>query len=454
MHKSLNKYLVDHGLATPDQISEALDYQKIYGDRLESHLFRFGYVNEADLVDALAQQFDFPGAVLSNLEISETALEIIPASFAYNNLVLPYAIDESSQTIKIACDNPGRSFLADNLKAIIDDYKIELHVALDPVLRAAIVKHYRYEPSTIIGEKLPAAPVARTAELDNSLSVRDNSAARPESTNKLDSSCQLLILDNDHDTIATLIPVLRYQGYNLTVEPSVAGFTQANSAMRPEIMLLATTGNHATVVDLVNQLEDRGIVLNECPAFMITSELTQKENSNLLVRGFEDVVRSEYILDLLMIKIRLVRERLVAERHKRQELLYGLGTHGCLEDMSVIDLLQAMGTTGKNIQIDVSGGGHQLSIFMAKGRIIFAASDGKVGAEAVYEAIGWTQGIWSVDPVSLENMPEPNNQLTNEAILLEGCRRLDEKSRKLQEQATADPATILDSFDQPTADHL
>jgi hypothetical protein len=71
----------------------------------------------------------------------------------------------------------------------------------------------------------------------------------------------------------------------------------------------------------------------------------------------------------------------------------------------------------------------ELTICLDKGRIIYAQSDDKTGAEAVYDGVTWHTGKWVVQPLKESELPAPNNDDANESILMEGCRRLDEKSR-------------------------
>jgi hypothetical protein len=71
----------------------------------------------------------------------------------------------------------------------------------------------------------------------------------------------------------------------------------------------------------------------------------------------------------------------------------------------------------------------KLTVCLDAGRIVFAAFDDLAGAEAVYEGLTWTEGAWHVEPVTPEDLPAPNNDLSNEAILMEGCRLIDERVR-------------------------
>jgi hypothetical protein len=88
-----------------------------------------------------------------------------------------------------------------------------------------------------------------------------------------------------------------------------------------------------------------------------------------------------------------------------------------------------MGPGGRTAKIRITSDQGKLTICIDKGKIIHAESGDKVGAEAVYEAVAWQTGKWVVQPLRPEELPEPNNSASNEALLMEGCRRHDEKSR-------------------------
>jgi hypothetical protein len=112
--------------------------------------------------------------------------------------------------------------------------------------------------------------------------------------------------------------------------------------------------------------------------------------------------------------------------------------------MNVIDLLQAMGPTGKTARLSVTGQGQQLTIYLKEGQITYAECEDVVGAEAVYCALGWRKGVWSLESVAPEDIPDPNVSHTNEGILLEGCRRLDESIRDTSSVPVNDLLSELD----------
>ena len=213
------------------------------------------------------------------------------------------------------------------------------------------------------------------------------------------------------------------------------------------MLVLAADCSGPEVSVLLRQITARQIKLSDQPTFLVVSNMTDSEIGDLLRLGFEDVIRVENILDLMMIKLARVRDRLLAERSYRVEIIQDLGTRGSLDDMNIIDLLQAMGPTGKTVRISISGSGHQLTIYLNRGQVIFAECEDLSGAEAIYQALTWKQGIWSVDPATDHDLPQPNNHLSNEAILLEGCRLLDERRKAVSGEETEpgpdnDPGSI------------
>jgi len=91
-----------------------------------------------------------------------------------------------------------------------------------------------------------------------------------------------------------------------------------------------------------------------------------------------------------------------------------------------------MGPGGKTVRLAAVSDDKQLVIFLKQGAITYAEFGDKTGAEAVYEGLSWNSGNWSVEPVQPENIPESNNEFSNESILMEGCRLIDEKQRSSQ----------------------
>jgi hypothetical protein len=98
--------------------------------------------------------------------------------------------------------------------------------------------------------------------------------------------------------------------------------------------------------------------------------------------------------------------------------------------MNLIDLIQALGPGRKTVRITIQAdlaGTPTLVIHLDNGRIIHAETQELEGAAAIYEGLAWTDGSWLVEPVVTEDLPEANIGESNESLLMEGCRLLDER---------------------------
>lgn len=185
------------------------------------------------------------------------------------------------------------------------------------------------------------------------------------------------------------------------------------------------------VTDLLGSIISRGVSIEQIPAVLLTDRHLVESMMHTLNAGIEDVVAVD-ASDIIILKLNRIRTRLDAERKRRLSVIQDLGTHGTLEDMNVIDIIQAMGPSEKTARISITGSGKHLTMFLDRGNIIYAECEDKIGPDAVYLAIPWDKGIWSVDPIGPEELPEPNNFQSNESILLEGCYQLDEANRDNQ----------------------
>ncbi len=442
---TLSEVLTKDGLLTQDQLTEAQADLAVLGGRLESHIFRLGYMTESELVGILAKNTGYAGVCLSGKVISDNVLDAIPPEIAWQREIVPVSNDPSSGSIRVACVNPGDNDLRADLAEIFPDYKIEFCLALDVTLRSAVVRHYR--------QPLPKKDTPTDAFQHISAAVR-TAEQEPEETTPAPVSAdpihaRILILNGmTTNTGRAVEQLLSHQGHKITWTESIGEYVKVQSELHPDVAVVLAEGNLRAVAELVENLASHDSRLSDQPTFLISPDIQDDELGDMLRMGFEDVVPAHYVLDLLVIKIRRVRERLTAERHKRVEIMRDLGTHGSLEDMNVIDLLQSMGPTGKTARISVTGNGNQLIVCLDKGQIIHAECEPHVGAEAIYAALSWERGIWNVDPLEPDDLPSPNIFMSNDGILLEGCRRADEGKR--DEAGESKPPNMLDDIENAT----
>lgn len=421
----LDQILLDENRVSEDKITEALTYQRRFGGRLENHLFRLGYVDEEVLLKSLARQFRCKYVVLSRQNISSSVLEIIPPDAAWFGLVLPFEYNPRTNVLKIACENPTDEYIRRELEEYIPGKTIQLYLSLGPVLKCAIMKYYRDRVPSSNDFDGQTDKEPRTESVDGELQGDSSPAVGDEKK----FGRNLLLYNGDGREYTTLTASLRHQGIIVKQAETIDQLSDFYRRQSFDIIILMKNGNGAEVLDFLADLDGRGIVLGRTVTFLINEDLNDVDLPAILELGLEDVIPSKDMLDLLIIKVGRVYGRLNNEQRLRVELLQDLGTHGSLADMNIVDLLQTLGPIRKTARIDITASGQHLALYLDEGNIIFAECDQLHGAEAVYQAISWQKGIWSIVPVEKNELPEPNNDLTNDAILLEGCRIIDELNR-------------------------
>ena len=430
----LDEILLQGRLITRNQVQEGLDYQKRYGGRLETHLLRFRYIDEARLVKALTDQFGHDATCLAGCRIPKDVVAMIPADIAFQKILMPFAYDAETNTLKVACENPKRDGLVEELAAATGNKNVQLYVAVGDIIRCAIIKHYRSAPP--FGGAADECTCVHPAleESSHTIAVTQCTETPAHAGRSYD---RVLLLNSDNKDLQVLKQALGFQGFDVAVTDSLDCFSRIFRQSWPDILLLLKSGSVEETMAFLDSLAEQQIAVDRVPTFLVPEPTHADELICLLKRGIEDVIPIDDSPDILIVKMDRIRNRLETAASQRRSVIEDLGTHGSLGDMNVIDLLQAMGPSEKTARISITASGKQLTIFLNRGNIIYAECDGVLGADAIFLGIPWKRGIWSIDPISPNCLPEPNNYRSNDSILLEGCCFLDEQSQAATEQ----PAT-------------
>lgn len=269
---------------------------------------------------------------------------------------------------------------------------------------------------------------------------------------------QVMLLGADPNAITPVYLRLRSEGFRTMAPTDLDSFVDLYRRSRPDIIVLGLPGTADDVTALVARLRERDIDFANTPTFTLVDSAIVPSLTSLLEQGIEDILPIDSSLDLLVVKMQKIQAVLQAKQKQREAADHKSGATGRLADMNLIDLLQALGPSRKTARITVTPGrtidpatdptstdtttgaaaanpvadraraaNDRLILYLDRGAIIFAEYRGKTGADAVYETLGWTDGYWTVEPIPREGLPAPNNDLSNESILMEGCRLLDER---------------------------
>ena len=156
--------------------------------------------------------------------------------------------------------------------------------------------------------------------------------------------------------------------------------------------------------------------------FAVTQRSEPSFLLNLMDTWFSDVFTLPMNGQVVVARI----SRALSGREKGAGGPAGHGFSATFKDLSFVDLVQALGTGGKNVRMRIEhGSGMQADICFRQGRIVFAECGEEKGVDVVYRVICWQDaGNFRIEPI--RSFPPENVSVPTDYILLEGSRRLDE----------------------------
>src|SRR6187399_1356567 len=135
----LGDLLLKEKRITPEQLQEALTYQKQKGGKLGFALVSLGFTKEAEITALLSKQFGVPSIAISQFEIDAAIIKLIPAETAQKYQIIP--LSRSGATLTIAMTDPTNVFAMDDIK-FMTGYNVEPVVASETEVDEALHRYY------------------------------------------------------------------------------------------------------------------------------------------------------------------------------------------------------------------------------------------------------------------------------------------------------------------------
>src|SRR5256714_116991 len=139
MSAKLGEILVRENLLTPQQLRQALDYQREHGGRLGFNLVKLGLVSDDTITAVLSRQYRVPSVNLDLFDIDEPVIRLIPQEVAQKYSVLP--LSRVGATLTLAMVDPTNVFAMDDIK-FMTGLNIEPVVVSEASVHEAISKYY------------------------------------------------------------------------------------------------------------------------------------------------------------------------------------------------------------------------------------------------------------------------------------------------------------------------
>ena len=240
----LGDLLLKEKRITPEQLQEALTYQKQKGGKLGFALVSLGFAKEAEITALLSKQFGVPSIAIGQFQIDPSVIKLVPAETAQKYQIIP--LSRSGATLTIAMTDPTNVFAMDDIK-FMTGYNVEPVVASETEVDEALQRYY--------GKAAVAASAAADAAANAGPSALDMASQALENMPMLDDPGDVEVLNEFEEISAEA---------------------------------LAKQGEEAPVIKLVN---------------VILMSAIQKGASDIHIEPYEKELRVRYRIDGLLYNI-------------------------------------------------------------------------------------------------------------------------------------------------------
>jgi type IV pilus assembly protein PilB len=135
----IGELLLKEKRITPEQLQEALNYQRQHGGKLGFNLIKLGYVKDDEITALLSKQYGVPSIALASFDVDAAVVKLVPAETAQKYQIIP--LSRSGATLTIAMTDPTNVFAMDDIK-FMTGYNVEPVVASETAVIDAISKYY------------------------------------------------------------------------------------------------------------------------------------------------------------------------------------------------------------------------------------------------------------------------------------------------------------------------
>ena len=147
-----------------------------------------------------------------------------------------------------------------------------------------------------------------------------------------------------------------------------------------------------------------------------------------MLAGADDFIAKESSIQVTFLKL----NRLIQRSHKMDKRTPDGGVSGSLEEMGFMETIQILANREKDALITLQDQkNNSAEVYLHQGEIIYAECGKLRGETAIYELLAWKNGYFQVK--TPKQLPERNVFGSTEAMMLEGCRLMDEDLRDLRE---------------------
>ncbi|MDI9444191.1 MAG: type II/IV secretion system protein, partial [Planctomycetota bacterium] len=131
--------LIERGIVSPDQLTEAEQMARQSDMKLPDALARLGYASAEDVAKAMAAQHGLEYIKLADVTVPTAVIELVPESVARENAILPLGEDDGQ--LRVVVSDPDDFETFEKLRFILNRPIVPVLAPRDMIVEA-INRHY------------------------------------------------------------------------------------------------------------------------------------------------------------------------------------------------------------------------------------------------------------------------------------------------------------------------
>jgi len=251
---------------------------------------------------------------------------------------------------------------------------------------------------------------------------------------------RILIVDSDQKTLRVLEASLLKASYSVTTSLDGTDALEKIRISPPDLIISEVVLPQMSGYDFCKKIKE--IPATKNIPFIFLARLKSVGDK---VKGLE-LGADDYLTKPIYLKEVLTRLKLLLEKKEREKIEMGVTQAklaGSLSDIGLVDLIQTLEMGNKSAEVHLTKGEKKAALYFKKGKIVDAELGNLSGESALYRLLNWSEGTFRVDFSDITR--EDKVGKSNQALIMEGMRRIDEIVRIQEEIPPFENVLVIDS---------